>query len=311
MTAVDNLRLVGPKPGEMTLSALARVPRGTPDYPARLLRLPCPPAELWLRGQLPDPPRLGVGAIAIVGSRAASGDGCDLARRLGGELARAGVAVVSGGAFGIDAAGHRGALAAGGRTYAVLGCGADVVYPDRHAGLFDEIAARGGLLSEYPPGTQPRRGQFPSRNRIIAALVDAVVVVEAAARSGALGTARLARSLGIPVLVFPGSPGTGHLTRGGAIRVDHPAEVLDVVRGALEGLKPAARAPEVLWPQDEAAGPLRRLLDAMGDRPHGAESLARRLNWSLPEVMGALGEAEIEGWIRRVPGGAYEVSRGH
>lgn len=315
MTAVDNLRVVGPKPGEMTLSALARVPREAAQYPARLRRLPCPPAQLWVRGQLPPAPGAGPrpAAIAIVGSRAASGPGCEWTEELGRLLGRAGVAVISGGAFGIDAAAHRGALEGGGATYAVLGCGADVVYPDRHARLFDEIERRGGLFSEYPPGTKPRPGQFPMRNRIIAALADAVVVVEAAARSGALITAELAEGLGVPVLAFPGSPGTGHLVRQGAVLVEAPAEVLGAVLDVLAGRSRPARAPEVVWPQDDVAGPLRRLLDAMGDGASawGADVLARRMNCPLPEVLGLLGAAEIDGWIRRVPGGAYEVTRGH
>jgi DNA processing protein len=300
----------------MTLSALARIPRGDVLYPARLGRLPCPPADLWVRGQLPreqvvPPGQRRPSAIAVVGSRAASGEGCAWARQLGALLARASIDVISGGAYGIDAAAHQGALDAGGATFAVFGCGIDIIYPDRHAALFDQIAVRGGLLSEYPPGTQPRPGQFPRRNRIVAGLVDAVVVVEAAPRSGALGTARLARGLGIPVLALPNSPGTSHLTRGGAIGVHQPADVLPAVQDALDGLKPAARGPEVVWPRGGEMGRIGHLLEAMGDARLGAEGLARRLNWSLAEVMGVLGEAEIEGWIRRVPGGAYEVTRGH
>ena len=125
------------------------------------------------------------------------------------DLAGKGIVIISGGAFGIDAAAHEGALAAAAApTFAVLGCGVDVTYPDRHGPLFARIVATGGLLSEYAPGTPPRAGQFPARNRIIAALGDAVIVVEAAYRSGALITAALARSLGRPVLAVPGSSGT-------------------------------------------------------------------------------------------------------
>jgi DNA processing protein len=123
--------------------------------------------------------------LAIVGGRAATVQGCRLAARLARAAVARGYAIVSGGALGIDAAAHRGALDAGGTTYAVLGCGVDVVYPDRHAVLFDEIAANGALISEHPPGTPPKQGHFPVRNRLVAALADAVLVVEARRRSGA------------------------------------------------------------------------------------------------------------------------------
>src|SRR4051794_1241332 len=155
------------------------VTRGDPGYPQRLAALTAMPDPLWWIGRLP---RSEAPCVAIVGSRAASGAGCDRTREWAAALAARGVAIVSGGAFGIDAAAHTGALDAGGDTFAVLGCGVDVVYPDRHAALFARITAAGGLLSEMPPGTPPRAKQFPARNRIIAALADAVLVVEAAFR---------------------------------------------------------------------------------------------------------------------------------
>ncbi|HMF43516.1 MAG TPA: DNA-processing protein DprA, partial [Polyangia bacterium] len=167
-----------------------------------------PVRELWYVGRLP---RRGDRGLAIVGARAASTAMCRLASELAASAARRGFTIVSGGALGIDAAAHRGALDAGGVTFAVLGCGVDVVYPDRHAALFAEVAAAGGLLSEYEPGTQPRHGQFPARNRIIAALAETVLVVEAGFASGALITARAAAKLGRKLLAVPGSPGTDDL----------------------------------------------------------------------------------------------------
>ena len=144
---------------------------------------------------------------AIVGSRKASDAGLLLAQRLAGAVAEAGGVVVSGLALGIDAAAHRGALAAGGVTVAVLGCGVDVVYPRSNRAVFEQIRDAGLLVSEYPPGTRPATWRFPARNRLIAALADATVVVEARARSGALITADHALDLGRDVLAVPGHSG--------------------------------------------------------------------------------------------------------
>ncbi len=154
------------------------------DFPEVLRRIAQPVAALWYRGRLPDPAcRL----LAVVGARAASRAGCRRTQELAATASGRGHTIISGGALGIDAAAHRGALDAGAPTFAVLGCGADVVYPDRHAALFSEIAATGGLLSEFPPGTPPRGRQFPSRNRIVAALAEAVAGGRGA---GDLGCAR-------------------------------------------------------------------------------------------------------------------------
>src|SRR5262249_33144524 len=144
-------------------------------FPAELASMAQPVSELWYVGRLRRRDHRG---LAVVGARAASAAGCRLARTLAASAARSGVTIVSGGALGIDAAAHRGALDAGAATFAVLGCGVDVVYPDRHAALFADVAAAGGLISEFPPGTPARAKQFPSRNRIIAGLAESVLVVE-------------------------------------------------------------------------------------------------------------------------------------
>ena len=200
MHMVDNLREFRPKRRIMPEVRRNRRPESPPTmppvmkgeerYPSRLLVLGNPPQALWVRGKLPAQERP---SVALVGARAATGTGCVRARTLAFDLARRGFFVISGGAFGIDAAAHEGALDANVPTFAILGCGVDVVYPDRHAQLFARITVQGGLLSEYAPGTPPRARQFPARNRIIAALADAVIVVEAAHRSGALITATWAR----------------------------------------------------------------------------------------------------------------------
>ena len=159
-----------------------------------------PPLGLFVRGQLTDKP-----AVTIVGSRKASPYGRQVARLLGEELGRAGVVVVSGMARGVDKAAHEGALAVGGSSWAVWGTGPDRVYPPEHGALAEELATCGALLTEYPPGTPPRRHHFPERNRILAGVARAVVVVEAAARSGALVTARLGLEEGREVLAVPGN----------------------------------------------------------------------------------------------------------
>jgi DNA processing protein len=271
-----------------------KVVRGDLRYPARLLRIAQPPHQLWVSGRLP---RSEQPALAIVGSRKASGAGCERARELAAVFGRRGWMIVSGGAFGIDAAAHEGALAAGAETYAVLGCGVDVVYPDRHDDLFARIVDRGGLLSEYQPGTQPRPGQFPVRNRIIAGLADAVLVVEAAVRSGALITARVARETGLRVLAVPGTPGTDALIARGARAVTSAATLEDALAGRTEA---PVQIPLSFNP----------LVEALRAQTDTAPGLARRLGLSLPAVMGLLLEAELEGWVRRADS-HYEVLRAH
>ncbi len=189
----------------------------------------------------------------------------------------------------------------GATTYAVLGCGTDIAYPDRHARLFERIAARGGLLSEYPPGTPPRRGQFPARNRIIAALGEAVVVVEAAVRSGALITAALGRGLGRPLLAVPGSPGTDALLRSGrALAVGS----VDDVRAALAGeLAPSPPLPVGSSPHPD-------LVSAIALGANTPALLCRRLGLPLPALLARLAEAELDGVVQRAGGDSYEVIHG-
>ena len=266
-----------------------------PRFPASLRGLPKVPAELWFRGRLPAPDERGV---AIVGSRAASRAGCGRTAEIAAALVRGGFFVVSGGAIGIDAAAHRGARDAGGVTFAVLGCGVDVVYPQRHQALFERIAIDGGVLSEYPPGSPPRPGCFPVRNRIVAALAQAVVVVEARVSSGALITAHLAAERGQTLIAVPGSPGTDQLLMAGlAISANDGDEVLRRMAGEA-GSHPGA--PAEMAP----------LLAALEDRSDNAVGIAQRLGVSLPIALGVLAEAELSGWVRRRAGGRYEVPHG-
>lgn len=196
---------------------------GQAGYPSRLDGAGAP--VLRVEGVLPA---LG-GAVAVVGARAATRAGLEAAWAFGHALAQAGRAVISGGALGIDASAHRGALAArGAGTVAVLGSGLDRLYPTRNRPLFSEIAAApgGAVVSPFEDAAPPRPGRFLARNRVIAALADATVVVEAGTRSGALATARAARELGRLVLAVPGSPGTDALVARGAPAVEAPADLL-------------------------------------------------------------------------------------
>src|SRR5512133_1099543 len=232
---------------------------GEGPYPAALTRVPDRPSELRLVGSLGDPRA----RVAIVGARHTD--------EYGAGLARAGVSIVSGGARGVDAAAHEGALSAGGHTVAVLGTGVDVVYPAEHRDLFERILAAGGaLVSEQPDGTPGWKSNFPRRNRIISGMSDAVVVVRAGERSGALVTAAWARSQGVPVLAVPGdvrdplSAGTLRLLREGARVAASAQDVLAAI-----GVAPAAEP--AYQPELPALGAAESaLLSALARRPRHA-----------------------------------------
>ena len=276
-----------------------KVGRDDLGYPARLRGIPAAPKSLWFRGRLPAAQER---VFAIVGARAATAAGCERSHAIAFALGGAGAAIVSGGAFGIDAAAHEGAMASGAATFAVLGCGTDVVYPDRHAKLFVRIAASGGLLSEYPPGTPPRAGQFPARNRIIAGLADGVIVVEAALRSGALITARLGRDLGRPLFAVPGSPGTDALVRAGrAFPATSAVEILNLMANpCLEvAIAPPPCAPD----------PIAAIMDAIAAGANNPADLCKRTGMALPAVLAILAEAELEGFVKRAAGNTYEVNQ--
>lgn len=296
MTSARGHNLAGelPKTSDMT-QAMSFATALEPAFPAALRRLAKVPSGLWFRGRLPAPGERGV---AIVGSRAASRAGAERATEMAATLARAGHFVVSGGALGIDGAAHRGALEAGGITFAVLGCGVDIVYPQRHAKLFEQIVVSGGILSEYPPGSPPRPGCFPVRNRIVAALADAVVVVEAKPWSGALITARRALDQGQTLIAVPGSAGTDQLLAGGLASAAHSGE--EILRCLSGEAAPHRGAPVEMAP----------LLAALEDRSDNAVGIAQRLGVSLPAALGVLAEAELSGWVRRLAGGRYEVPHG-
>jgi len=266
-------------------------------YPRALARVPDRPDELRLVGSLGAP----VARVAIVGSRLADEYGRDLARGLAAGLARAGVSIVSGGAHGVDAAAHEGALEAGGHTVVVLGTGVDVVYPADHRDLFERIVAAGGaLVSEQPDGTRGWKSNFPRRNRIVSGMCDAVVVVRAREKSGALVTADWARSQGVPLFAVPGdvrdelSAGPIALLRRGA-RIAASAE--DVL--AALGIDAPARLQmelPVLGAGESS------LLAALGRRPRHADELARAAGLAPGAALAGLLALEIEGLCEQRPG---------
>ena len=270
------------------MSDQGSVARRRTGYPRRLEELHDPPARVYFRGAALEV--LERPAVAMVGARSCSGYGAQVARRLARELAGAGVVIVSGLARGIDAEAHRGALEGGGATVAVLGCGIDRDYPAAHAGLARRIAETGLVVSEYPPGLEPAPWRFPARNRIIAALAEATVVVEARERSGALITADFALELGRDVFAVPGeitaalSAGTNHLIRQGAaplLSADDVLSALGIERGppSLPSLSPAAR----------------ELLALLADGAARADDLARASGRGSGEVAAALVELELAG----------------
>lgn len=282
--------------------------RADPGYPGSLLQLALPPPVLYVQGALPD---VLASSVAIVGSRKADAYGLEAAALFAGGLAAAGVPVISGFARGIDAAAHRAALAAGGPTVAVLGCGLGVDYPRGHRALGAEIAQGGCLLTEFPCGMVPRTWHFPVRNRLIAALAEGgVLVIQAALRSGSLSTARHALDLGREIFALPGrifderSLGTHALIREGAQLVQHPQDVLDTLRLPL-------RLPEMSEPpeeKEEEAGsptPETALLRLLGRGLLPAEDLADALELPLDRVLGLLLELELDGRVRRHPGSVY------
>jgi DNA processing protein len=286
---------------ELAARGLRWVARNERGFPARLRSIHDPPPGLFVRGEAPLE-LLDRTAVAVVGARACSAYGSAVAFELGRELARAGVLVVSGLARGVDAAAHRGALEAG-ETAAVLGCGVDRDYPRAHAALAAAIATRGLVVSEYPPGVEPSPWRFPARNRIVAGLCDATVVVEARERSGALITADLALDEGREVLAVPGeitsnlSRGTNGLLRLGATPVTSIDDVLAAV-GAPR-LAPAERAP--LEPRLEA------VRAAVADAPAAADDVVRRTGLAPGAAAAALAELELLGLVVHAEGLYREV----
>jgi DNA processing protein len=287
---------------------------GLPDYPVQLTDLCDPPAVLFYRGrlELSRPP-----VVAIVGARKCSAYGRRVAERLGSALAGAGITVASGMALGIDASAHEGAVDRAAGTVAVLGSGVDVPSPSSNRSLYGRICARGLVCSDFLPGQSARPFHFPKRNRLVAALGAAVVVVEAGSRSGALITVDHALDIGRSVFAVPGpidratSAGTNRLLSEGAHPVTDPESLIEEVAAvagfsvnrADQGAAPPAtlgRDPLAVW-------------QALGDDGKSTDNLVSRAGLDTARTIAALSTLEVEGWVRRVPGGRYERApgRGH
>jgi DNA processing protein len=266
------------------------LPRSDRGFPALLAAIHDPPPGLFLRGDGDAGLLIGT-CVAVVGARACSAYGAQVGRRVGRELAAAGLVVVSGMARGVDAEAHRGALEAGGPTVAVLGCGIDRDYPAAHRELARRIGEAGLVVSEYPPGVEPAPWRFPARNRIVAGLAAATIVVEARERSGALITADFALEEGREVFAVPGeitsglSRGTNALLRLGAAPLTDPADVLDAL-----GVDPPPPAAAVAL--GDAA---RTLLGALEAGPASADELVRSTGLGAGAAAAALAELELAG----------------
>lgn len=269
-------------------------------YPALLREIHDPPALLFVRGSC-EPGE----SFAVVGSRRASTSHLRFTRELCSDLAAKGLTVVSGLARGIDAAAHEGALAANGKTLAVLGCGIDQIYPAENRRLYNQIIEKGGIISEYPPGAQPLPHHFPVRNRIISGLSRGVLIVEASEKSGSLITAELALEQGREVFAVPGSVlssnsrGVNSLLRQGAHLVTEPRDLLDVLwpgRVDIPSPKPRGKAPPDLDPVEA------ELLRLVGEYPASLDDLVRKSGLTPSEVSATLLHLELAGLVSRLPG---------
>jgi len=285
---------------------------GAPEYPQLLAAIEDAPLVLFIEG---DPGVLGLPQLAMVGARNPTAIGRDTAAQFAEHLARAGLAITSGLALGIDAASHRGALAGGGRTIAVQGCGPDRIYPGEHVALAREIASHGALVTEFPTGVPPLPEHFPRRNRIISGLAVGTLVVEAALASGSLITARLAAEQGREVFAIPGSihsplsRGCHRLIRQGAKLVENAEDIFTELGALLAGLRLEGVRPETPDGQAETGRALDKeyeiLLDALGFGPASVDALVSRTGMRTDAVASMLLILELEGQVEQQHGGIF------
>ncbi len=281
-----------------------------PTYPTRLKMIADPPPLLYITGTLTEQDEL---AVAIVGARRATAAGRAMTEELSHDLAGVGMTVVSGLARGVDAAAHRGALTAQGRTIAVLGCGIDRTYPPEHERLRRQIEERGAILSEVPMGAPPHSQHFPRRNRIISGLSLGVIVTEAAIGSGSLITARLAAEQGREVFAVPGfvkedtSRGTNALLKEGAALIERAQDVIDAVLPQLEPLLRMSLQPsrEKNAGGDQLGKEEQRVYDALSYAPLAVDDVIVTTGLSVSTVMASLLSLELQQRVRHLPGQRY------
>lgn len=277
-----------------------------PRYPAALGAIVDPPPVLWLRG---SPSLFDRPSVAIVGSRSGSPYALAVAERLSADLASRGVVITSGLARGVDSAAHRGALSVGGHTLAVLGCGADVVYPKEHQPLAREIAGTGAIVSELLPGTPPQAQFFPRRNRIISGLSRAIVVIEAGEKSGSLITARCALEQGREVLAVPGNILNGRnrgghaLLRDGARIVETADDVVEELGLTPAGVRDAGGAKNAGIAPSSSTDPVLACL--IPGESCDLDAISERSGLSAARLLPRLFELEVEGFVGRVGGGRF------
>lgn len=274
-----------------------------PEYPALLKQIDNAPVILYIKGRMQDEDKF---AIAMVGPRKPSAYGNAIAVRLSAELAEAGFTVVSGLARGIDTIAHIGALKAGGRTVAVLGSGLDVPYPPENSGLMEKIAASGYVMSEFPPGAEPNRENFPMRNRLISGLSLGVVVVEATENSGSLITAGYALEQNREVFAVPGninspsSKGTNDLIKKGARLLQNTKDVIEELAPMLKGFLRAQKKLEI-----EMTGEEKKLCDILTGEPVHIDTISRKLSVASPKALALLLGLELKGAVIQTEGARF------
>ncbi len=265
-------------------------------YPENLKNLPDAPPFLYVRGEILPQDML---SISVIGARRASHYGRLIAEKFAYEFAMSGITVVSGLARGIDSCAHRGALKADGRTIAVLGSGIDIIYPPENKDLFEEICTHGAYISEFPPGTQPWKGNFPTRNRLISGLSKAVVVIEATSKSGVSSTVEWALEQNKEVFAVPGnitsetSKGVNRLIADGAQIATSPQDIMEYL-----GIKPSATKEKKLKLSEEEG----KIWGLLSHESIQADVLAERLGLKVPKILGTLLNLELKGIVKQLPG---------
>jgi len=289
----------------LTRSGARIVTLHSPEYPCLLLQTPDPPPFLYVKGEL----RRSETAIAIVGSRRASGYGISTTENMARGLARHGITVVSGMARGVDTAAHRGALAEGGRSIGVLGCGIDVVYPAENRKLFSDMASRGALVSEFSMGAQPLPENFPRRNRIISGLCSGVLVVEAAEGSGSLITAQCALEQGRDIFAIPGnihsmnSRGANRLIKQGAKLVERVEDILEEMSDRTVRAEEPPHLSRFSFSPPEAS-----IYSLLSATPLHIDEIATKSALTVADVSAILLRLELDGIIIQHPGKLFSIA---